>query len=146
MRSTSLRRYSSRRPATKQTLLSAKSISYADPAKGGLSGVDVEGSNEAARFHDRSGICGRAAGSMPRSADDTDHRIPFHPFPDEAAIHTNAFRSGLEETGYMERSSIVIEYRSPVIGPAVKLKRRRPDRHQTWHVVCTSSWQRCRAS
>jgi putative tryptophan/tyrosine transport system substrate-binding protein len=31
--------------------------------------------------------------------------------PDEAAIHTNAFRSGLEETGYVEGSSIAIEYR-----------------------------------
>jgi putative tryptophan/tyrosine transport system substrate-binding protein len=31
--------------------------------------------------------------------------------PDEAAIHTNAFRSGLEETGYVEGSGIVIEYR-----------------------------------
>jgi putative ABC transport system substrate-binding protein len=31
--------------------------------------------------------------------------------PDEAAIHTNAFRSGLEETGYVEGSGIAIEYR-----------------------------------
>ena len=31
--------------------------------------------------------------------------------PDEAAIHTNAFRSGLEETRYVEGSSIAIEYR-----------------------------------
>lgn len=31
--------------------------------------------------------------------------------PDEATIHTNAFRSGLEETGYVEGSSIAIEYR-----------------------------------
>jgi putative tryptophan/tyrosine transport system substrate-binding protein len=31
--------------------------------------------------------------------------------PDEAAIHTDAFRSGLEETGYVEGSSIAIEYR-----------------------------------
>ena len=31
--------------------------------------------------------------------------------PDEAAIHTNAFRSGLEETGYVEGSSVAIEYR-----------------------------------
>ena len=31
--------------------------------------------------------------------------------PDEAAIHTNAFRSGLEESGYVEGSSIAIEYR-----------------------------------
>jgi putative ABC transport system substrate-binding protein len=31
--------------------------------------------------------------------------------PDEAASHTNAFRSGLEETGYVEGSSIAIEYR-----------------------------------
>jgi putative tryptophan/tyrosine transport system substrate-binding protein len=31
--------------------------------------------------------------------------------PDEAAVHTNAFRSGLEETGYVEGSSITIEYR-----------------------------------
>jgi putative tryptophan/tyrosine transport system substrate-binding protein len=31
--------------------------------------------------------------------------------PDEAAIHTNAFRSGLEETGYVEGSSIAIDYR-----------------------------------
>jgi putative ABC transport system substrate-binding protein len=31
--------------------------------------------------------------------------------PDEAAIHTNAFRSGLEETGYVEDNSIAIEYR-----------------------------------
>jgi putative ABC transport system substrate-binding protein len=31
--------------------------------------------------------------------------------PDEAAIHTNAFRSGLEETGYVEGSSIATEYR-----------------------------------
>jgi putative ABC transport system substrate-binding protein len=31
--------------------------------------------------------------------------------PDEAAIHTNAFRSGLEETGYVEGNSVAIEYR-----------------------------------
>ena len=31
--------------------------------------------------------------------------------PDEATIHTNAFRRGLEETGYVEGSSIAIEYR-----------------------------------
>jgi putative tryptophan/tyrosine transport system substrate-binding protein len=31
--------------------------------------------------------------------------------PDEAAIHTNAFRSGLQETDYVEGSSIAIEYR-----------------------------------
>jgi putative tryptophan/tyrosine transport system substrate-binding protein len=31
--------------------------------------------------------------------------------PDEAAIHTNAFRSGLGETGYVEGSSIAIDYR-----------------------------------
>jgi putative ABC transport system substrate-binding protein len=31
--------------------------------------------------------------------------------PDEATIHTNAFRSGLEEMGYVEGSSIAIEYR-----------------------------------
>jgi putative tryptophan/tyrosine transport system substrate-binding protein len=31
--------------------------------------------------------------------------------PDEAAIHTNAFRSGLEETGYVEGTSVAIEYR-----------------------------------
>ena len=31
--------------------------------------------------------------------------------PDEATLHTNAFRSGLEETGYVEGSSIAIEYR-----------------------------------
>jgi putative ABC transport system substrate-binding protein len=31
--------------------------------------------------------------------------------PDEAAIHTDAFRSGLQETGYVEGSSIAIEYR-----------------------------------
>ena len=31
--------------------------------------------------------------------------------PDEATIHTNAFRSGLGETGYVEGSSIAIEYR-----------------------------------
>ena len=31
--------------------------------------------------------------------------------PDEAAIHTNAFRSGLGETGYVEGNSVAIEYR-----------------------------------
>jgi putative ABC transport system substrate-binding protein len=31
--------------------------------------------------------------------------------PDEAVAHTNAFRSGLEETGYVEGRSISIEYR-----------------------------------
>jgi putative ABC transport system substrate-binding protein len=31
--------------------------------------------------------------------------------PDEAAIHTNAFRRGLEEMGYVERQNIAIEYR-----------------------------------
>jgi putative ABC transport system substrate-binding protein len=31
--------------------------------------------------------------------------------PDEATLHTNAFRSGLEETGYVEGNSIAIEYR-----------------------------------
>jgi ABC-type uncharacterized transport system substrate-binding protein len=31
--------------------------------------------------------------------------------PDEAAVHTNAFRSGLEEMGYVEGRSISIEYR-----------------------------------
>ena len=31
--------------------------------------------------------------------------------PDEAAVHTDAFRSGLRETGYVEGSSIAIEYR-----------------------------------
>jgi putative tryptophan/tyrosine transport system substrate-binding protein len=31
--------------------------------------------------------------------------------PDEAAIHTNAFRSGLQETGYVEGNSVAIEYR-----------------------------------
>jgi putative ABC transport system substrate-binding protein len=31
--------------------------------------------------------------------------------PDEAAIHTNAFRSGLGEVGYVEGNSVAIEYR-----------------------------------
>jgi len=31
--------------------------------------------------------------------------------PDEAAAHTNAFRGGLEETGYVEGHSVKIEYR-----------------------------------
>jgi putative tryptophan/tyrosine transport system substrate-binding protein len=31
--------------------------------------------------------------------------------PDEDAVHTDAFRSGLQETGYVEGSSIAIEYR-----------------------------------
>lgn len=31
--------------------------------------------------------------------------------PDEAAIHTNAFRRGLEEMGYVESQNIAIEYR-----------------------------------
>lgn len=31
--------------------------------------------------------------------------------PDEAAVHTDAFRSGLQATGYVEGSSIAIEYR-----------------------------------
>src|SRR5258707_7414210 len=30
---------------------------------------------------------------------------------DESAVHPNAFRNGLEETGYVEGSSIAIEYR-----------------------------------
>ena len=31
--------------------------------------------------------------------------------PDEATIHTNAFRRGLEEMGYVEGRSVSIEYR-----------------------------------
>src|SRR5579864_4403381 len=31
--------------------------------------------------------------------------------PDEAQIHTNAFRRGLEEMGYVEGHTIAIEYR-----------------------------------
>ena len=31
--------------------------------------------------------------------------------PDEAAIHTNAFRRGLEEMGYAEGRGISVEYR-----------------------------------
>jgi putative ABC transport system substrate-binding protein len=31
--------------------------------------------------------------------------------PDEATIHTNAFRRGLEEMGYVEGRSVVVEYR-----------------------------------
>jgi ABC-type uncharacterized transport system substrate-binding protein len=31
--------------------------------------------------------------------------------PDEATVHTNAFRRGLEEMGYVEGRSVVIEYR-----------------------------------
>ena len=31
--------------------------------------------------------------------------------PEEAAIHTNAFRRGLEEMGYVEGRSVVVEYR-----------------------------------
>jgi putative ABC transport system substrate-binding protein len=31
--------------------------------------------------------------------------------PDEAAIHTNAFRRGLEEMGYIEGRSVAVEYR-----------------------------------
>ena len=31
--------------------------------------------------------------------------------PDEAAIHTNAFRRGLEEMGYAEGRGVVVEYR-----------------------------------
>src|SRR3984893_7789490 len=31
--------------------------------------------------------------------------------PDEAAVHTDAFRSGLQETGYVEGSNIAVEYR-----------------------------------
>src|SRR5215831_14927996 len=31
--------------------------------------------------------------------------------PDEAAVHTNAFRRGLVEMGYVEGRSVVVEYR-----------------------------------
>ena len=38
--------------------------------------------------------------------------------PEEAAIHTNAFRRGLEDMGYIEGRSVAIEYRwaSPICG------------------------------